>query len=61
MRRLVKLEELKCTSCGTNVLSKKNFVRFMCPKCGKVKIIRCSTCKNLGTKYTCKECNFEGP
>ncbi|MBU5537249.1 MAG: DUF1610 domain-containing protein [Candidatus Aenigmarchaeota archaeon] len=55
------MEELKCTSCGTNVLSKKNFVRFMCPKCGKVKIIRCSTCKNLGTKYTCKECNFEGP
>lgn len=55
------MEELKCTSCGMNVLAKKNFVKFMCPKCGKLEITRCSTCKSLGTKYTCKDCGFEGP
>ncbi|MBI2547627.1 MAG: RNA-binding protein [Candidatus Aenigmarchaeota archaeon] len=62
MRRSVKLEKnLQCNTCGTNVLSKKNFVQLNCPQCGKTEIIRCSTCKNLGAKYRCKECNFEGP
>ncbi|MEK6910097.1 MAG: zinc finger domain-containing protein [Candidatus Aenigmatarchaeota archaeon] len=51
---------MKCTSCGINILSKKNFVKFMCPDCGKTEIRRCSTCKNLGTKYEC-ECGFIGP
>ncbi|MBI2545403.1 MAG: DUF1610 domain-containing protein [Candidatus Aenigmarchaeota archaeon] len=55
------MDKLQCTTCNTNVLARKNFVRFKCPKCGEVEIIRCSTCKNLGIKYTCSGCNFEGP
>ncbi|MBI2542763.1 MAG: DUF1610 domain-containing protein [Candidatus Aenigmarchaeota archaeon] len=55
------METLQCTSCRINVLAKKNFVKFSCPKCGEVDIVRCSTCKNLGIKYSCNKCDFEGP
>ena len=51
---------LKCTSCGTNILAKSNFVKFACPDCGKTEIIRCKNCKDLSNKYVCT-CGFSGP
>ena len=50
----------KCTSCGINVIAKKNFVHFNCPGCGKKQIVRCYTCKTGSNSYTC-ECGFVGP
>ncbi|MEM5802186.1 MAG: zinc finger domain-containing protein [Candidatus Aenigmatarchaeota archaeon] len=52
---------LKCSTCGTPVSAKRNFVRFKCPNCGEVEIIRCNTCKSLSNKYTCSKCLFTGP
>ena len=51
---------MKCTSCGTNILAKGNFVKFLCPDCGKNEIVRCKNCKDLSNKYTCT-CGFVGP
>lgn len=50
-----------CSTCGTHVMAKDNFVEFDCPDCGKAKIIRCKTCKNLSNKYACTDCGFVGP
>lgn len=50
----------KCSACGIDVSAKDNFVKFLCPNCGKNLIVRCKTCKNLSNKYTC-ECGFTGP
>ncbi|MFH0861182.1 MAG: zinc finger domain-containing protein [Candidatus Altiarchaeota archaeon] len=52
-------EAKKCTSCGKEVLS--GFVEFKCPNCNKDKMVRCSSCRTLGTPYTCHECGFTGP
>ena len=52
---------LKCSTCKVNILAKENFVRFNCPACGKVEIVRCNTCKSLSNKYTCENCGFVGP
>jgi Zn-ribbon RNA-binding protein len=50
-----------CTSCNTSVVNEKGAVKFDCPNCGKQKIIRCSKCRKIATKYICSQCNFEGP
>ncbi len=52
---------MKCISCHKDVTNDKGVVRFMCPKCGKYEIIRCSTCRKNGTPYKCPNCGFEGP
>ncbi|MFC2154138.1 zinc finger domain-containing protein [Candidatus Altiarchaeota archaeon] len=49
----------KCSSCGVEITEK--YAEFKCPKCGKSTIIRCPSCRTLGTKYSCSECSFEGP
>lgn len=49
----------KCSSCGVEVI--ENYVDFKCPNCGKVDIVRCNSCRTLGTQYQCKECGFLGP
>lgn len=36
-------------------------VSFMCPKCGKAKIVRTKHERKLATQYTCPECGFTGP
>ncbi|MBU0898868.1 MAG: DUF1610 domain-containing protein [Nanoarchaeota archaeon] len=51
---------MKCTSCGRGVETEKYWVKFTCPDCGKVEIIRCEKCKNQSNQYTCK-CGFTGP
>lgn len=55
------MEKIICSTCGNHVMSKNNFVQFECPDCGKSNIVRCKTCKDLGNKYQCKECEFVGP
>lgn len=50
-----------CSTCGTHIMAKDNFVRFECPDCGKTEIARCKMCKELCNKYICKECEFTGP
>ncbi|MFH1835045.1 MAG: zinc finger domain-containing protein [Methanobacteriota archaeon] len=49
----------KCSSCGIEVL--RGYVEFNCPRCNKDKIMRCKSCRTLGTKYSCNDCGFEGP
>jgi len=51
----------RCSSCGMNILSKDNFVKFKCPACGNTLIVRCHTCKSNSNKYSCSECGFIGP
>jgi len=53
--------EIKCSTCGINVLTEENFVRFPCPNCGKVEIIRCERCRVRKVRYKCEKCGFEGP
>ena len=50
-----------CTACGSHVMGKDNFVKFDCPECGKGKIVRCKTCKDLSNPYRCADCDFTGP
>ena len=49
----------KCTSCGTEVMDR--YTEFKCPNCGKTDIIRCKSCRVLGTKYICDACGWKGP
>jgi predicted RNA-binding Zn-ribbon protein involved in translation (DUF1610 family) len=49
----------KCTSCGTEVSG--GYTEFNCPSCGKGTIVRCKSCRVLGTRYVCGECRFAGP
>ncbi len=53
--------ELKCNSCGMNLIGEDDFVRFGCPKCNEVEIVRCRKCRRKKNTYRCKECGFEGP
>ncbi|HLC59650.1 MAG TPA: zinc finger domain-containing protein [archaeon] len=52
---------MKCTSCGTDSLARKNFVRFMCPNCMETEIVRCFNCKVMSNRYECVKCKFIGP
>ncbi|MDI6806426.1 MAG: zinc finger domain-containing protein [Candidatus Aenigmarchaeota archaeon] len=51
----------RCTTCNVDVITKKYWVKFLCPACGEALIVRCSTCKGLSSKYTCPKCKFTGP
>ncbi len=52
---------MKCTNCGIRIEAERVWVEFPCPKCGKVKIIRCDKCRRLENTYKCPECGFVGP
>jgi len=54
-------EQLICSSCKTRITNAAGSTQFNCPKCGKVKIIRCNHCRDIAAKYTCPECGFSGP
>jgi predicted RNA-binding Zn-ribbon protein involved in translation (DUF1610 family) len=47
-----------CSSCGSGT---SDYVEFGCPSCGKVKIVRCASCRGNNTPYLCKSCGFRGP
>ncbi|MBW2971239.1 DUF1610 domain-containing protein [Candidatus Woesearchaeota archaeon] len=53
--------EKRCTSCGRRVTNDRGAVMFKCPACGNEEIIRCRHCRETAAKYTCTQCNFEGP
>ncbi|MBN2203032.1 MAG: DUF1610 domain-containing protein [Candidatus Aenigmarchaeota archaeon] len=53
--------KLICTSCGENVVGQEEFVKFKCPACGEVEVIRCKKCKKMSNPYKCSACGFEGP
>lgn len=52
---------IKCSSCKTEILNDTETTKFTCPKCGKVEIVRCGSCRIRGIKYTCEGCGFVGP
>ncbi len=53
--------ETLCSSCKKNVSNLNGTVEFLCPECGKAKIVRCVDCRKKAVKYTCPECGFIGP
>lgn len=52
---------IKCSSSKEELSNNKGSVIFKCPKCGKADIIRSYHSRELGTKYVCPACEFEGP
>jgi len=55
------MEKKVCVSCKKQIANEPGSVEFMCPECGKTKIIRCRHCREISAKYRCHECGFEGP
>jgi len=53
--------KLVCKSCKRNITNMDSTTRFNCPDCGKFEIVRCLHCREIAAKYTCPNCNFEGP
>jgi len=54
-------EKLTCSSCKKNVANSKGSAVFKCPNCNKTEIVRCTHCREIAAKYTCGNCEFEGP
>jgi len=54
------MADLTCISCGSYVKVGEGSVQFKCPGCGEL-IGRCSRCRELGKRYVCAACGFEGP
>lgn len=54
-------KELKCTTCKEPVTNDLGTVRFKCPSCGKVDIVRSRNMRAIAARYVCHECNFAGP
>lgn len=48
---------MKCQSCDADFLEG---VSFVCPRCNREKVNRCTKCKKTSVKYKCK-CGFVGP
>lgn len=48
-------------TCSSRGRTTADYAEFKCPSCGKVKIVRCKSCKENLNRYICKECGFEGP
>ncbi|RLJ02838.1 MAG: RNA-binding protein [Candidatus Aenigmatarchaeota archaeon] len=53
--------EIVCSTCGVNLISEDDFVRFECPNCGETEIIRCKKCRRVKNHYKCEKCGFVGP
>lgn len=54
-------KKITCTSCKKDIANDTGTVRFKCPNCGNVEIVRCKHCRVTAVKYKCSECGFEGP
>ena len=57
---LMATKKLKCISCNVDIANMSGSVRFLCPQCEKVEIIRCWHCRKISARYTCG-CGFSGP
>ncbi|MEM4245138.1 MAG: zinc finger domain-containing protein [Candidatus Nanoarchaeia archaeon] len=55
------MKRLICNSCKKEIINERGSVRFKCPNCGDVEIIRCEHCRSIGARYKCSGCEFEGP
>lgn len=55
------MAELICTSCKTRADNNIGKTKFKCPNCGEFEIVRCLNCRQIGAKYKCEKCGFEGP
>ncbi len=53
--------EMMCASCKKKVTNTVGTAEFRCPSCDKTKITRCRNCRQIGARYRCSECGFEGP
>ncbi|HLD07149.1 MAG TPA: zinc finger domain-containing protein [Candidatus Nanoarchaeia archaeon] len=53
--------QLVCSSCKRNIVGDRGSTQFNCPECGKAKLIRCVSCREIAAKYSCPECGFTGP
>ncbi len=57
----VKLMEVEfCISCGKGLVEEGSVI-FKCPNCGEYLIGRCRNCREMGIRYKCPKCGFEGP
>ncbi|MEA2035876.1 MAG: zinc finger domain-containing protein [Nanoarchaeota archaeon] len=54
-------QKLTCSSCKARITNLDGSVKFECPSCGKSTLIRCKHCREIAAKYTCPNCQFEGP
>ncbi len=54
-------EDLICSSHNMKIANMSGSVTFMCPKCGKGKIVRSRHAREIAAKYTCPSCGFTGP
>ena len=54
-------KEIRCNSCNIKLTNLVGSAKFKCPNCGKADIIRCKSCREVGAKYKCSQCEFTGP
>ncbi|HLC52180.1 MAG TPA: zinc finger domain-containing protein [Candidatus Nanoarchaeia archaeon] len=54
------MEGKRCTSCKKNVVNDPGSVSFKCPGCSDLEVVRCTNCRDNGSKYSCA-CGFTGP
>ncbi|MDP3729066.1 MAG: zinc finger domain-containing protein [bacterium] len=52
---------IQCSASKVELSNNRGSVIFSCPKCAQADIIRSFHSRELGTKYTCPKCGFEGP
>ncbi len=52
---------LHCSASKEELSNNKGSVVFKCPKCVQADITRSFHSRELGTRYTCPQCGFEGP
>ncbi|HLC22290.1 MAG TPA: zinc finger domain-containing protein [Candidatus Nanoarchaeia archaeon] len=52
---------LRCISTNVELTNKRGSVVFRCPKCSDADIVRSFHAREVGAKYTCPNCKFEGP
>lgn len=55
------ITDIRCSSCGTNLISEEGWVQFDCPSCAGQKVVRCKMCRKGKKAYSCKACGFKGP
>ncbi|MBM1154617.1 DUF1610 domain-containing protein [archaeon] len=56
-----RVEPVRCSWCGKIIWPGESWVKFPCPNCGRVLIIRCERCRKLVRPYKCVHCGFMGP
>ncbi|MCK4670677.1 MAG: DUF1610 domain-containing protein [Nanoarchaeota archaeon] len=50
----------QCSTCKQRITNTTGSVKFDCPNCGEVEIIRCGHCRSIAAGYKCPKCGFNG-